>query len=637
MVCAIIGVNTERVMRLRPCCRQLLLLASAFLVVLLLSGYSDWSAFPSVPGEALLQHPFWNYDLDAEEPRDPKQTCIIPQVHPLHPSVWSSIKPAKPIICKERSPWLTYVGADGVLRLNASAGYKLDSLRCSYQAVLRLTDNIIRLGPPVHFEKPTRINYSAISISCHNFLDFPIYSNIHPVVVPKPAATHGLAQPYNVLVFGLDSVSRLSMLRLLPKTYTYLTKVLECTVLRGMNKVGDNTFPNLVALLTGREAYTQIKHPHGTNETFDDLPLIWKEFAEIGYETLYAEDFPQFGTFNYLAEGFRDPPADHYLRPFWLAVEQSYLLRTSSNLCLGNVAKHRIQIDYLRQLITKQPLKRPYFAFSFLVEISHEYMQQTAAADEDFLHFFRHLHDGGFLRNTFLFFISDHGHRFDAIRETYVGHIEERLPFVAVRPPTEIDSELGSYVRAGLHAATGRLTSPYDTYETLRDILALVKTGKLATRTVSRFGRSLFGNIPAERTCADAGVPSKYCACDIEQPINIKDPLSQRIALALVDKVNELLARGLGSKSSLCAQLKLKTIRDANRVLSRPGESPQRVRVTVEVSPSGALLDGMLEVKEDGSVECTDDVSRINKYANQSACIDHEILRKYCYCESSKK
>lgn len=54
------------------------------------------------------------------------------------------------------------------------------------------------------------------------------------------------------MVVGLDSVSRLNFMRQLPKAYRLLTDNLDATVLIGFNKVGHNTFPNVVPMLTGR-------------------------------------------------------------------------------------------------------------------------------------------------------------------------------------------------------------------------------------------------------------------------------------------------------------------------------------------------------------------------------------------------
>ncbi|CAN7942821.1 unnamed protein product, partial [Ixodes hexagonus] len=667
-----------------------------------------------------------------------------------------------------RQPWLTYVDVSGYLRFNGTSGYDLGSLRCSYKPIRRVTDDTVEYGDPIPFTRDrTPLADDVILVTCRNFIEMPVYTNIHAVVrlpsgddkkpssgkdfqdgygtklreevqkdhqktndfvqqdsgrqqgklpgrkmtdyqngspqklgqraeqeaddrdklqeLHKPNLEEGKRNSFqgsrsqlglsqkgtrrkvlpNVLIFGLDSVSRLSMMRLLPKTYEFLVNKLGAVVFRGMNKVGDNTYPNLVALLTGLEAYRQVPHPGPTGKTFDGTPLIWKDFKNAGYRTLFAEDFPRFGLFNYLARGFERPPTDLYLRSFWLAIEDSFLIRSSSSLCFGNVQKHRLQMNYLRRFVVQsRNISYPYFAFSFLVEISHEYMQQVAAADDDFVDFLSELLTEGHLDNTFLFFFSDHGHRFDSIRETFVGRIEERLPFFAVRPPSRSDwlgSEVDLDLTRILKSNSGRLTSPFDTYETLRDILSLGHNGSLTDKRISDFGVSLFRTIPSNRTCEQAGVPSQYCSCDAETPLDLSDPLVAKSALALVEKVNQLLVDGLREHSKRCAHLRMRRIHDARELTSSAKSGPnmaaassssassmaattaidaassanrtRRLRVTVEVDPSAAMFDGTLLVHSDMHIiRVLEDISRINRYGNQSACIEHEILRKYCYC-----
>lgn len=749
----------------------------ALLALVALMGAPPWPTGSTMP-EELLSHPFWSYNPDLEEPRDPQQRCSLPRVHPFHPVVWPHLKTTVPLVCKVRQPWLTYIDVWGNLRFNGTSGYDLGSLSCFYTPIRRVTDDIFEYGDPVPFTRePTPLSDDVISVTCRNFIEMPVYTNIHAVVRPPPKddktsstvphsqegrhyshdehgtrwregleddhqkmndliehgsgkklrdlparkipdhqndserklgqrlkagaddknehlheaglqkanqkSIQGLkSQPDrmpqerrqrkvlpNVLIFGLDSVSRLSMMRLLPKTYEFLVNKLGAVVFRGMNKVGDNTFPNLVALLTGLEAYRQVPHPGRTGNTFDGTPLVWKNFKEAGYRTLFAEDFPQFGLFNYLARGFERPPTDLYLRSFWLAVEDSFLLRSSSSLCFGNVEKHRLQMDYLRRFVVQsQKMSVPYFAFSFLVEISHEYMQQVAAADDHFVDFLSELWTDDHLDNTFLVFFSDHGHRFDSIRETFVGRIEERLPFFAVRPPSKSDwlgSEVDLNLTERLKSNSGRLTSPFDTYETLRDILSLATNGSHTDNRISDFGISLFRTIPANRTCEDAGVPSQYCSCDAETPLDLSDPLVEKSALALVEKVNQLLRDGLRTHSKRCARLRMRRIHDARELTVGQASSyaksgpkmaatssssaanmtaidtassanktsgVRRLRVTVEVDPSAAMFDGTLLVRSDMYISVLEDISRINRYGNQSACIEHEILRKYCYC-----
>jgi len=54
--------------------------------------------------------------------------------------------------------------------------------------------------------------------------------------------------------------------------------------LYGYNRVGDNSYPNLMAILTGQLAK---ERPGGP---IDRTPFIWKDFSAAGYRTLVAED-----------------------------------------------------------------------------------------------------------------------------------------------------------------------------------------------------------------------------------------------------------------------------------------------------------------------------------------------------------
>ena len=55
----------------------------------------------------------------------------------------------------------------------------------------------------------------------------------------------------NVLMFGFDSVSRMTWMRNLPKSHRYLTQELGGMVLEGYNIVGDGTPQALLPILTG--------------------------------------------------------------------------------------------------------------------------------------------------------------------------------------------------------------------------------------------------------------------------------------------------------------------------------------------------------------------------------------------------
>ncbi|KAG8186660.1 hypothetical protein JTE90_014736 [Oedothorax gibbosus] len=606
----------------------------------------------NLPPAHISGHPYFLYDLDSNEPKSPPgQKCLLPRVHPFHPSIWQHFTPPKKIVCKSRSENFTYVDKDGLLRFNLSVvkgnGYKVGaSLHCFWATVKRSGDNGVEDDKVVYGKEiplhedgsllPTEVEF--VQVRCQNFAGVSVYQQLHTHIQTTKkleSQTSVLKNAINVLIFGLDSMSRLSFIRLLPRTYHYLTEKLGMTVFRGMNKVGDNTYPNLVALLTGKKAYGG--GLPSTKEDFDDWPLIWKNYSQAGYATMWAEDFPKFGLFNYLAKGFRRPPTDHYLRPFWLAVEESTLNKFSSHMCYGSVPKHMLQMNYVQQFISAYHETRiPYFGFSFLAELSHEYVSRIASADEQFEDFFKFLDHGGHLKNTVLIVMSDHGHRFDAIRSTQVGHIEERMPFYALRVPSSI-LVAQPHIHSSLSTNTGRLVSPYDMHATLEDLLNFAtKNRTLGTSQppLGCLGQSLFAEVPQNRSCQDASIPPHYCTCESESPILESDSRAICAADATVLHVNELLKNGGADIVTKCSVLTLKSVHSAHLVQSAEEDAlkgGERIRVVVEVEPSGAIFEATTLV-EDERTQVLVEVSRVNLYGEQSSCIRHVILRKYCYC-----
>lgn len=82
-------------------------------------------------------------------------------------------------------------------------------------------------------------------------------------------------------------------------------------------EVEDNTFPNLVAVLSGLSvAELRERCWPNASQPFDQCPLIWKRFQALGYRTAYGEDEPWMGIFNYIKRGFARQPVDYYMRPY---------------------------------------------------------------------------------------------------------------------------------------------------------------------------------------------------------------------------------------------------------------------------------------------------------------------------------
>ncbi|XP_067124514.1 uncharacterized protein [Centruroides vittatus] len=599
-------------------------------IVTVISLIHQWN-FKS---QHILQHLYFNYNLDIEEPVNPNQTCVLPRIHPFDNSIWPYITSSRPIKCRTGVGYFTFVDKAGLLQYNhtaiVNANYK--NIRCSYQYIVRKLDNDDQIE---YSEKqnlpPEGITLSSdfVLVTCSNFYGVDIYSAIHTHVRnidTKRSSNHS----FNVLIFGLDSMSRLSFIRLLPNTYQYLKDNMKSFIFRGMNKVGDNTFPNLIAMLTGKEAYG---NELPSESKFDEWPCIWNNYSQNNYLTLFIEDFPKFGLFNYLAPGFKNPPTDYYFRPFWLAAENSKINHMSSHLCFGPTPKHIVQMNYLEDFIVKYN-QNNYFAFSFLAEISHEYLSKVASADQDFVNMLKMFYENNLLARTIFIFMSDHGHRFDAIRKTPVGRVEERMPFFSIFVPAILANEQPQAIK-NLQANTAKLITHYDTYSTLMDILQYSVKRTMLGHSYSKFGISLFSNIPLNRTCEAAGIPDHYCTCGKEIPLTVDLPEIRQAADVIVTKINELLSE-LERNTHSCAILTLSQVISASRLLSHPSVSSANIDYTLsimlETNPSKGLFESTVRLSKDGSFQILGDISRINEYGNQSSCIQHTILRKYCYC-----
>uniref|UniRef100_T1IKA7 Uncharacterized protein n=1 Tax=Strigamia maritima TaxID=126957 RepID=T1IKA7_STRMM len=151
----------------------------------------------------------------------------------------------------------------------------------------------------------------------------------------------------SVTFLGVDSISRLNMLRQMPKTFNYLRDVMDAIDLQGFTKVADNTFVNIVPMLSGlflEECWNESL----SGEPFDDLNLAWKDFAVKGYRTLFAEDFPEISIFNFLKAGFFHQPTDYYFRPFTLAVKDG--INFTEN-CYNNRLEVNVVLKWLTDFL----------------------------------------------------------------------------------------------------------------------------------------------------------------------------------------------------------------------------------------------------------------------------------------------
>lgn len=607
-------------------------------------------------------------------------SCIIPRPNPFDPSILKFVWDTKPLVC-DSSLSIVHRNFSGFIVFNRTALYLahiMESIvECEYRTVRRLNDDFhITFGEPVSFIPPLRMLTDFYHVTCKR-KDLPeeivfdkMLTNIMADSMPqKLSLKDETRNQLNVILFGIDSVSRSAAIRKMPRTFKYLTDDLHCYDFKGYMKVGENTLPNLTPLLTGRRVWTdEVPITDYTTQPFDSFPFVWNNFSNNGYATMYAEDMPEIGTFTYFTKGFTKQPTHHYMRPFWLGTAEYeqlknklnpvflYLehknlnLQKDSSLCYKGKPKHVIQIDYLKQFMAAYKEKRK-FAFSFLVELSHEYPNFLSYGDEDFLNFLKWLKSEGHLDNTLLIFFSDHGARIDQIRNTFVGRIEDRMPLLEIVLPDHIKDE-HPVLHRSVSINTNRLVTPFDVHQMLMDTL-LQNFDRPTKSYINQNLRSisLFQEIPADRSCRSAWIPENYCACYTSSPLNISSSkIVHRTAAQMVTDLNHAL-----SKEPKCAELNLYKIQDAQKIsqglehvdtentgisflqfLKPENELGLRLLLTIETTPGHGHFEATYHISSKGDITVMGDIVRINKYGDQPYCISDKLLRPLCFCKLYK-
>ncbi|XP_075735430.1 uncharacterized protein LOC119169291 [Rhipicephalus microplus] len=593
--------------------------------------------------------------------------CHIPAWDPFDPSVAHLYRKVADFVCPGRPSFLR-VRPNAVLMVDDALlwrYYKLkhSQVRCTYREVYRtpnapahVADDRYNLSAPrqLTFGKPLKVHHAIVNC----FHDHKEVLVQHVPLVPlspelelkltklQESSENSAAVKLNVLMVGVDSISNLNFERHMPRTKAFLKDVLGAVQLHGYTKIGDNTFPNIVALLTGHflEYYW---NESMSRFTFDGLHFVWKDFAKRGYRSLFAEDAPNIATFNYLKHGFAKPPTDYYLRPLCLATENSVVRTKAGRHCWGSKMEMEVVFDYLADFAEACD-SRPHFGFTFAARLTHDTLNNAGYADAPSVHLLERLYSSGALKNTLLVFFSDHGLRFGPIRSTFVGKLEERMPIMFLAFPEAFAQQYPAAV-ARLRTNTRRLTTPFDVHATLQHLASFPPEHPHRTM----HGLSLFHEVPFNRSCDDAFIFPHWCTCQNRTVVPVNDPGVINASHALVSAVNSQLE----SRAELCSPLELDKVVDAT--VSQPNEkvlrfvrhyhdvigrgvqlgkrvtAPLDYMVTVMVKPSSALLEATIRYYEPTEQYVVlGDVSRLNMYGSQGECISDAVLRKFCYCRT---
>ncbi|GJQ82358.1 hypothetical protein Trydic_g427 [Trypoxylus dichotomus] len=590
-----------------------------------MSGYPPCSSiFAFLPATVL----FWRSVINLTS-ETPANQCDVPVLNPFDNAVMVHTRQIK-IKCK--NPIVHLVNHDlEYLTVADEPFLSMNQLNCCYTPYLQIGSGVERrFGNTCEaINKKTKAKYEFVRVQCNygehtvyaDYIDFVLSKKKFPPV--KKQSNH-----LNVLIFLLDGVSRMAAYRHLPRTRKYLEKLNAIEFTKFM-RIGENSFPNVMALLTGYHPLQYYLCWRPTmDDTFDMCPFIWKTFSEEKFLTAYAEDGGFVDTFNHEKKGFYMQPVDYYWRPFNLLLDEIKTQAQNAETpftktCAGEIPLHIRFLNYTRKFVKRMTKDRQkFFGFFHSNSASHDDNSLLASIDEDLEAFFMELKDIGALKQTAIFFLSDHGTRYGEIRQTYQGFFEANLPLLFVYLPEHFKNKYVPLYNA-FKTNKDKLTTMYDIHATLQDIASIGTKRKHGGMS----GISLFQKIPTKRSCTDAKIPSNFCACAQNYVMVTDHTLILIAGQTVVNYINEML-----DSIPDCAILSVNKVLDARYVkFWSEFKYLYQLKVIVTTQPGTGVFEGVLREIKDKYV-VVGSISRLSMYGKESSCIKNTTLKLYCYC-----
>lgn len=160
----------------------------------------------------------------------------------------------------------------------------------------------------------------------------------------------------NIMILAFDSVSTNQFRRAFPLTYNYLTSLAGNVFFDNFHSVGENTYPNIISLLTGMVVHPNVDMNLTSEVQFyrdidglfhDTFPFVWLEYEKNGYLSAYQEDYGSVALLTYLKQGVRHHPTTYYMQPFWL----KYSDFLGQKFCIDQYPMYREHLDQLKSFV----------------------------------------------------------------------------------------------------------------------------------------------------------------------------------------------------------------------------------------------------------------------------------------------
>ncbi|XP_037708054.1 uncharacterized protein LOC119546058 [Drosophila subpulchrella] len=580
--------------------------------------------------------------------------CRIRATKPFSDIAISFIEPFKPVICPRMQLFKAEtIGGRNYLLLNISESELFSFSRvkrwrhifCAYREFIRVHDFLNKYVSLQLFMLKDQLTYLVgagqqnIRIWC--WVDFAriIFSDVLFFLPPSAmlSNTSTSNERLSVMILGLDSISHMHYQRHFHKV-SHFMEHLPHTEFWGYNRVGRNSYPNLIPLLSGKYFSELENSCYAGKPSFDKCHFLWDDFKAAGYSTVFSEDNESIGTFTHTKKGFFKQPTDYYLRPVMVEIDLFTTYNTDHSLeCSGHRLYQVIYYDFIYK--TMAHLQRsPFFSFLWHTQGIHDHFNYAKLIDEDYLRIMQHLKMLGIMNHTFILVLADHGFRMEGFPNTDQGQKEISQPLLIAIYPEWLPKSFPLAI-SNLEQNARSLITTYDLHETLKDLINLndltdINVMKRTQNLSNSRGISLFLPIPESRDCRSAAISHHYCLCEELFPISTYESAVQEAAQFVVAKINELI-----KPYPQCQRLKLIKVRAAFGSNGEDGRKKEmsQIMVRLETTPGDGHFDATilrtsLKLAGERSLILGGPVTRTNKYGHQSFCIQNHQIEMYCCC-----
>ncbi|KAH8282716.1 hypothetical protein KR054_009295 [Drosophila jambulina] len=581
----------------------------------------------------------------------------MPYVKPFNAEVMKVYKPMPFMPCTNESDLIT-VHYDSfynqyVLHINEEVIHEKvgeKAIACFYQKIIygRKTDLYDSLGNKTRFNQDFRVplDVEGLLVECKTEDEQIVLQRDAFVLVQyqkKPEKQSHKSVPdrrASIIMYGIDTVSRTSLRRTMPMVHEFL-KSPGWFEMKGYNKVADNSFPNIFAMLTGYSPETAKTQVCDTDleGCLDRIPFIWKEMRNAGYLTAYAEDEEIANTFTYMKPGFSVKPTDYYFRPFLVALENQtevkYCPDCLMKYCLGRRLANSYIYDYCRQFMQRFVAERPIWGMFWSNHFSHDNVFMLSSMEHKVLTDLLNFEKDGAFEHTIMIFFSDHGARFGPLMKMKEAFLEERLPMMFIYLPPWFREKYPNYVRA-LDLNQHQLSSNFDLYNTLKHILNINGVARGWSHDCPQC-QSLLLPLPENRSCSQAAIAEPYCTCHKYEEVE-EATWTWRMASQVVERINQYLWQH--NVQQRCSNLTLRAVNATEqRVDNFDGDSNltgglRHYHTKFQVHQNfGEFFATTLYNRETEALELNVElISRTNMYGNDSECVHDKIIKLYCIC-----